>query len=126
MKDIEKSSGDGDDQEKTIKRSKMPKANILYLYFKSLYLFIFFSFSNFTVRFYIGFIVNFAIIVRFVFTTFEAATQNRNHKTLFKIFESTSERVNFLKRRLSNIQSIFQELVPEEHHVGFSEKEKYC
>ena len=49
-----------------------------------------------------------------VFTIFEAATQNSNHKTLFKIFESTSERVNFLKRRLSNIQSIFQELVPEE------------
>ena len=46
--------------------------------------------------------------------TFEAATQNNNHKTLFKIFKSTSERVNFLKRRLANIQSIFQKLGPGE------------
>ena len=114
MKDVEKSSRDGDDQEKTIKRSEMPKVNILYLYFKSLYLLIFFSVL---------------VILLFLYwnygkfrnhhsarplTTFEAATQNRNHKTLFKIFESTSERVNVLKRRLVNIQSIFQELVPEE------------
>ena len=34
--------------------------------------------------------------------------------SLLKIFESTSESVNVLKRRLVNIQSIFQELVPEE------------
>ena len=114
MKDIEKSSRDGDDQEKTIKRSEMPKGNILYLYFKSLYLFIFFFLVLVILLFYIALIVNFAIIIRFAFTTFETATQNKNYKTLFKIFESTSERVNFLKRRLANIQSIFQELVPEE------------
>ena len=43
LKDVGKSSRHGDDQEKTTKRSKMPKVNILlYLYFKSLCLFIFF------------------------------------------------------------------------------------
>ena len=72
--------------------------------------------------------VNFAIIIRLLLsTTFEAATQNRNHKTLFKIFESTSERVNVLKRKFVNIQSIFQELLPEEQksiilEQNFSEK----
>ena len=59
-------------------------------------------------------IETFTIIIRFVFTIFEAATQNSCHKTLLKISESTSERVNLLERRLANTQGIFQELGPEE------------
>ena len=66
--------------------------------------------------------VNFTIIIRFVFATFEAATQNSNHKTSSKIFESTSERANFLNRRLANIQSISQELGPEEFMIFKEEK----
>ena len=33
---------------------------------------------------------------------------------MFKIIESTSKRVNFLKRKLANAQGICQELGPEE------------
>ena len=117
MKHVEKSSRDGDDQEKTIKRSEMPKVNMLnmlYLYFKSLCLLIFFSVLVISLFLYCNYSKFRNHHSARPFTTFEAATQNRNHKTLFKIFESTSERVNVLKRRLVNIQSIFQELVPEE------------
>ena len=92
----------------------MPKVNILYLYFKSLYLLIFFSVLVILLFLYCNYSKFRNHHSARPFTTFEAATQNRNHKTLFKIFESTSERVNVLKRRLVNIQSIFQELVPEE------------
>ena len=114
MKDVGNSSRHGDDQEKTTKRSKMPKVNILlYLYFKSLCLFIFF-FSVLVISLFLYCIDRKFHIIWFVFITFEAATQNNNHKTLFKIFKSTSERVNFLKRRLANIQSIFQKLGPGE------------
>ena len=43
LKDVGNSSRHGDYQEKTIKQSEMPEVNILYLYFKSLGLLIFFS-----------------------------------------------------------------------------------
>ena len=114
LKDAEKSSRDGGDQEKTIKRSKMSKVNMLYLYFKSLYLLVYLSVLVILLFLY----CNHSKLCNHnsarPFTTFEAPTLNRNCKTLFKIFESTSERVNILKRRLVNTQSIFQELVPEE------------
>ena len=89
----------------------MPEVNILYLYFKSLYLliillFLYCNYSKFRNHHSAR-----------PFTTFEAATENRNHKTFFKIFESTSERVTVLKRRLANIQSIFFRGT-EKHHSG--------
>ena len=114
LKDAEKSSRDGGDQEKTIKRSKMSKVNMLYLYFKSLYLLVYLSVLVILLFLYCNHSKFCNHNSARPFTTFEAPTLNRNCKTLFKIFESTSERVNILKRRLVNIQSIFQELVPEE------------